>query len=92
MEETSLRAITFAEAAYHEREESYPFEIHTPYLPYSLYQAAVVQHRLWKQDGSPVHKRHFDSLKAIITEFTNRWQVTCNTHLSLLCVVDYWKC
>ncbi|KAK1758899.1 hypothetical protein QBC47DRAFT_336407 [Echria macrotheca] len=75
IEETSLRAITFAEAAYKEREESYPFEIHSPYLPYSLCQAAIVQYRLWIQGGDIQNKRNVDLLKSIIREFTNRWRV-----------------
>ncbi|KAE9377603.1 hypothetical protein N431DRAFT_478809 [Stipitochalara longipes BDJ] len=75
IEDTSIRALTFAEASYCEREENYPSEILSPYLPYSLCQAAIVQHRLWKQSNSPACKRRLDTLKAILGEFTNRWMV-----------------
>ena len=77
IEETSLRALTFAEAAYTEREESYPFEIHTPFLPYSLCQAAVVQYRMWRQTGNILFKDRLDKLTTILREFTQRWMVAC---------------
>jgi hypothetical protein len=77
MEEISIRAITFAEAAYHDRAESYPFEIHSPYLPYSLTRAAIEQYRLWRQSGDVIHKRHISTLRSIIHEFTQRWKVAC---------------
>jgi hypothetical protein len=79
IEETSLRVITFAEASYSDREENYPSEVLSPYLPYSLCQAAIIQHRLWKQTDDPIYKRHRDSLKNILGEFTKRWMVACKS-------------
>lgn len=76
MEETSLQVITFAEASYGDREENYPFEVLSPYLPYSLCQAAIIQYRLWKHSNDPVCKLHLDSLKNILREFTKRWMMT----------------
>ncbi|ORY11886.1 hypothetical protein BCR34DRAFT_601007 [Clohesyomyces aquaticus] len=73
MEDTSLRAILFAEASYGDREENYPPEIHSPYLPYSLFQSAIVQYRLWKQSNDPVCKQRLDLLRSILSEFTKRW-------------------
>ncbi|KAE8445557.1 hypothetical protein EG329_013321 [Mollisiaceae sp. DMI_Dod_QoI] len=75
IEDTSIRALTFAEASYGDREENYPLEVLSPYLSYSLCQAAIVQHRLWKQTSSPTCKERLDMLKTILGEFTKRWTV-----------------
>jgi len=79
IEETSLRAINFAAASYSDRAENYPNDVLSPYLTYSLYQAAIVQYRLWKQNGDPMCKRHLDSLKSILREFTGRWMIACES-------------
>ena len=79
MEETSIRATAFAEASYRDRDENYPFDTLSPYLPYSLCQAAIIQYRLWIQNSSPIHKRNLDSLKSILREFTKRWMVACES-------------
>lgn len=79
MEETSLRAIFFSEATYAKREENYPPDIYSPYLLYSLFQSGVVQYRLWKQSNNLIHKRHLDSMKSILHEFTNRWIDACES-------------
>ena len=79
IEETSMQAIAFAEASYSDRVENYPPEILSPYLTYSLYQAAIVQYRLWKQTGDPMCTRRLNSLKSILGEFTSRWMVVCKS-------------
>lgn len=79
IEETALRVITFAEASYGDREENYPPEIRSPYLPYSLCQAAIIQYQLWKHTGDPIWKQRLDSLKIMIEEFSNRWMVACKS-------------
>jgi hypothetical protein len=75
MEETSFGALTFSEASYIDRHENYPPATLSPYLPYSLCQAAVIQYRLWKHTNDPSYKRHIDTLKDIMGEFTKRWVV-----------------
>lgn len=77
IEETALGALTFSEAPYGDREGNYEPEIFSPYLPYSLYQAAVVYHRLWTQSGHLIYRQRLDMLKAIIGNFTKRWMVAC---------------
>jgi hypothetical protein len=77
IEETSIRVLTFAEASYGDRDENYPTETLSPYLPYSLCQAAIVQYRLWKQTGNPICKQRLDVLKRILGEFSKRWMVAC---------------
>jgi hypothetical protein len=79
IKETSVRAIKFAEATHADRFENYPIETQSPYLIYSLYQAAVVQYRLWVQDRDPLCKRNLESLKDILNAFTKRWMVTCES-------------
>jgi hypothetical protein len=83
IDDTSIRSLTFAHASYIDREENYPKEIRSPYLPYSLCQAAIVQHRLWKQTGSLICKQRLDMLKTILGEFTHRWMVACKSNLSV---------
>jgi hypothetical protein len=77
IEETALGALTFAEAAYGDLEGNYQPEMFSPYLPYSLCQAAIVYHRLWTQSGHLIYKQRLDKLKVIIGEFTKRWMVAC---------------
>ena len=79
IEETSLRAIAFAEASYSDRAENYHPDLISPYLIYSLYQAAIVQYRLYKQNNDPMCKQRFDSLKTILREFTKRWMIACES-------------
>jgi hypothetical protein len=79
MDEVSQRASAFAYAAYLEREESYPFEILSPYLPYSLCQAAIIQHRLWLQSGDENYKQRLGVLRAMMQEFAQRWHLACMT-------------
>jgi hypothetical protein len=80
IEETSIRALTFIEALYSDREENYPLEILSPYLPYSLCQAAIVQHRIWKQTGSPICNQRVEMFKNILGELTKRWRVVCESN------------
>ena len=79
IEDISLRAIAFAEASYGDRAENYPREIHSPYLPYSLFQSAVVQYRLWKHSNDVTFKQRFDTIKSILSEFTKRWMDACGS-------------
>ncbi|OQV09471.1 hypothetical protein CLAIMM_13590 [Cladophialophora immunda] len=76
IKETSWRALKFAEATHADRFENYPIETQSPYLIYSLYQAAVVQYRLWVQECDPVYQRNLESLKDILNAFTKRWMIT----------------
>lgn len=77
IQETSISAITFAEATHRDRSENYPIETQSPYLIYSLYQAAVVQHRLWKQHRDPQWRCNIESLREIIYAFTGKWMIAC---------------
>ncbi|KAF1999566.1 hypothetical protein P154DRAFT_563873 [Amniculicola lignicola CBS 123094] len=78
MEDASLRALAFAQASYSDREENYPPEIHSPYLPYSLFKSAIVQYQLWKQKDDSISKQRFDILRGILSEFTKRWMGACS--------------
>jgi hypothetical protein len=77
IEETAFGALNFAAAAYADREGNYPQDVFSPYLPHSLYQAAMVYHRLWTQSGHIVYKQRLDKLKAIIGNLAKRWMVAC---------------
>jgi hypothetical protein len=54
----------------------------SPYVPYSLYQSAVVQHRLWNQTGHEDHKTALASLKEILGHFRKRWLIAGNDKCS----------
>ena len=41
----------------------------SPYVPYSLYQSAVVQFRLWKRSNDGTYKEGFDSLTDILVHY-----------------------
>ncbi|PQE32184.1 Zn2Cys6 transcriptional regulator protein [Rutstroemia sp. NJR-2017a WRK4] len=75
IEETAFGALNFAAAAYADQEGNYPTDVFSPYLPHSLYQAAILYHRLWTQRGHIVYKQRLDKLKAIIGNLTKRWMI-----------------
>lgn len=79
IKDTSLRALTFAEATHNDRFENYPIETQSPYLTYSLYQASIVQYRSWKRTGDPVSKDQLDILRSILEAFTHRWMIACRS-------------
>jgi hypothetical protein len=76
-EETAFGALNFAAAASCDREGNYPLDVFSPYLPHSLYQAAMIYHRLWTQSGLLIYKQRLDTLKAIIANLAKRWMVAC---------------
>jgi hypothetical protein len=70
--------------------EQIEFETLSPYVPYSLYQAAVVQKHLWKQNNDASNKEAVDSLKTILEHFSARWSVAGMAfHSTLPCLV-WW--
>ncbi|KAH8645417.1 hypothetical protein BX600DRAFT_164693 [Xylariales sp. PMI_506] len=83
IEDTSVRVLTFAEASYGDRKENYPFEILSPYLSYSLCQAGIIQHQLWRHTNDMIWKQRLDSIVRILKEFTHRWMVAWQ-YLSIL--------
>lgn len=85
IEDTSLRVLAFAHAAYSDRAENYPSDTISPYLPYSLFQAATVQFRLWKQRNDSACQTRFETLNPILQEFTHRWMVACKLNQNGLC-------
>ncbi len=61
----------------------------SPYVPLSLYQAAVVQLRLWKRSGEIVHEDNLRSLKHILEYYCRRWLIagTCTFARTLRCLL-----
>lgn len=47
----------------------------SPYLPYVLYQTAVVQDRLWKQKNEVTYKQRAETMVTILKCFSKRWHV-----------------
>ena len=75
MEEISLRTITFVEALYYDRGDCLA-KVHSSYLPYLICQTAILQYRLWKKRNDLAGKQYIDSILAILTKFTKRWEAT----------------
>ena len=86
MEETSHGALMFSRASYLDRCENYPAEVLSPYLPYSLCQAAGIQYRLWKHTNDPKYKEHIETFKDIMGEFTRRWVVASESSTGSVCL------
>ncbi|KAL7952934.1 hypothetical protein V8C34DRAFT_318610 [Trichoderma compactum] len=82
MQELSERAVMFAEAGYAEKETFY-LETLSPFLPYCLYQAGIVQCRLWKPKGDLIHKVPLDALANLLRGNDKRWAVAV-TYLDVL--------
>jgi hypothetical protein len=70
----SEHAIYVAEASYSDKENYYP-ETLSPFLSLSLFQAAIIQYRLWKQNGDPAYKDRFDVAVSRIGSFGDRWLI-----------------
>ncbi|KAL5314236.1 hypothetical protein ACEPPN_018661 [Leptodophora sp. 'Broadleaf-Isolate-01'] len=51
------------------------FDVVSPLIPLSLYQAAIVQYRVGKQTGEIRHRNGFESLKEILGYFDRRWLI-----------------
>jgi len=47
----------------------------SPYVPLSLYQAAVVQNRLWMRSGDAAYRENLLALKHILQFYSRRWMV-----------------
>lgn len=47
----------------------------SPFVPYALYQTAVIELRLWKQKGESQYKERADRMVQILWLFTRRWLI-----------------
>ena len=74
LESTSTRIAVFSNYLFSDLSQV-DLDKMSPYVPYSLYQAAVVQYRHLKQTGRPDHQVNLDSLKMILSNFRKRWLV-----------------
>jgi hypothetical protein len=75
IQETSIRALIFAESTHKTRFENHGIDTQSPYLIYSLSQAAVVQYSMWQRDGILSSKARFDTLVEIIEAFRPKWSI-----------------
>jgi hypothetical protein len=74
MEETSTRITAFSVHLFADPEKI-AIETQSPLVPYSQFQAAVVQYRLWKGNGQAGYKDNLDALKRILVYMSKRWRV-----------------
>jgi hypothetical protein len=47
----------------------------SPLIPYSLYEAAIVEFRSWKENKESFCKQRFDVLRTVLGHFRRRWLV-----------------
>lgn len=47
----------------------------SPFVPYALYQTAVIELRLWKQKGESQYKERADKMIQILCLFSKRWSI-----------------
>lgn len=56
------------------RDENKRFML-SPFVPYALYQTAVIESRLWKQEGNSQHKERAYRMVELLRYFSNRWSI-----------------
>ncbi|OOQ84271.1 hypothetical protein PEBR_33966 [Penicillium brasilianum] len=56
------------------RDENKRFML-SPFVPYALYQTAVIESRLWKQEGNSQHKERAYRMVELLRYFSNRWAI-----------------
>jgi hypothetical protein len=74
MEPLSTQLVQFSSALFSTGEDV-DYGTFSPYVPLSLYQAAVVQLRLWKQTGEECYWQGLSSLKRTLGYFGRRWTI-----------------
>lgn len=70
----STQIVEFSEYLFRDLDKI-KYNMMSPFVPQSLYQAAIVQFRLWKQTNEMRYKNALDSLKNILGHFNKRWLV-----------------
>jgi hypothetical protein len=94
LERNSDRARSIAEAAYADT-ENFHLDLLSPFLPLSLFQAGLIQYRIWKQNGDKIHKERLDSCVVQVRSFTRRWLIAGQFRRQRVCVterdVDDWQ-
>jgi hypothetical protein len=74
MEPLSTQLVQFSSALFSTGEDV-DYGTFSPYVPLSLYQAAVVQLRLWNQTGEECYWQGLSSLKRTLGYFGRRWTI-----------------
>ncbi|KAM0689935.1 hypothetical protein Q7P36_010808 [Cladosporium allicinum] len=74
MEPLSTQIVQLSSALFGTGEDT-NYGTFSPYVPLSLYQAAVVQLRLWKKTGEEHYLQGLSSLKGTLGYFGRRWTI-----------------
>lgn len=74
MEPLSTQIVQLSSALFRTGEDI-SYGTFSPYVPLSLYQAAVVQLRVWKRTGEERYCHGLSSLKQTLGHFNKRWTV-----------------
>lgn len=63
-------------------EEQIHYGILSPFIPYALYQAAVIQQQILKHNPERRYERNVHFLKQVLGSFNKRWLVAGNIILN----------
>lgn len=70
---SALSRINFIASRFNEKFEQVDREAISPFPPRSLYKAASVQYRLWKQTGDRKWLEASEEMRVMLTHFSKRW-------------------
>jgi hypothetical protein len=77
VEETSVEITDYCRRLFG-IEEQIHYGILSPFVPYALYQAAVIQQEIFKHNPETRYKRNIQFLKELLGSFNKRWLVAGN--------------
>jgi hypothetical protein len=82
LETTSTRIAVFSKHLFGDPAER-NIEVMSPFVPYSIYHAAVIQYRLLRRTADPDYQRNLDSLISILQTFKKRWLIAGKRQCSI---------
>ena len=74
MDSLSASIANFAHETFHVTESEEDLDVSSPFVPYCMFQAAVIQRRLWDETKNAWHKTSLDTLKAVLMRHDRRWR------------------
>ena len=70
---SSLTRMNSISRRFNDKIEQVNIEAISPFPPRSLYKAASIQYRIWKQTGDRKWLESADAMKLMLTYFSKRW-------------------
>lgn len=72
--QSSLERITFISKKFNEKICQVDFEAISPFPPYGIHKAALVQSHLWRETGGLRYHEAATSLTLMVKHFSKRWK------------------